>query len=67
MLALALLVLGCAVPSGALTTSESPSSAGEQVPLLSVDTPPCCYAMYSVIDVVADPTVGTAIKGNGEP
>ncbi len=57
VLALALGLAGC----GLLTPR------GEQVPLITVETQACCYLMYSVVDVVADPTFGTAIKGSGAP
>jgi hypothetical protein len=55
-LALAVSVLGCGLP-------------GAQVPLITVRTGPVggCVLMYQVVDVIADPTSGTAIKGSGEP
>ena len=59
VLALALCLLGCGSPS--------PTPRGEQVPLLTVETQGCCYLMYSVVDVVADATFGTADKASGEP
>jgi hypothetical protein len=61
-LALALLLPGCQIPTGA-----APSPTGEQVPLITVETQPCCYLLYSVVDVVADPRFGTADKATGEP
>src|SRR5882672_60444 len=52
-LALALGVLGCHAPAGA---------QGEPVTLTTVKTEtPCCLLTYQVVDVVADPTFGTAI------
>ncbi len=57
--ALALSVLGCYGPAGA---------KGDPVTLVTVQTDdPCCLLAYQVVDVIADSTVGTAIKGSGEP
>jgi hypothetical protein len=56
-LALALCLLGCG------------SSQAEQVPLVTVEgvSGGGCILLYRVVDVIADPTFGTVIKGSGSP
>ena len=55
-LALALCVLGCS------------GSRGEQVPLITEGGGgDGCVLLYEVVDVIADPTFGTVIKGGGWP
>lgn len=55
-LALALFLAGCS------------SERGEQVPLATSEPGVCCVLLYSVADVVADPTTGTPIdKATGRP
>jgi hypothetical protein len=53
---LALCLLGC-------------RSSSDQVPLNTVETQALdsCILLYEVVDVVADPTSGTVIKGGGWP
>ena len=55
--ALALYLLGCG------------SSKGGQVPLVTVEgvAGGGCILLYRVVDVVADTTFGTVIKGSGSP
>ena len=55
-LALAVSLLGCAI-------------RGEQVPLITDEavSGSGCVLMYQIVDVMADPTSGTVIKGSGEP
>lgn len=51
---LALLVAGC---------SAAPvATRGEQVPLLPTDREPGCVGVYEVMDIVADPNVGTVSR-----
>ena len=54
MAGLALLVAGCGV--GPIATR------GEQVPLLHTDREPNCVGAWEVVDIVADPNVGTVSK-----
>jgi hypothetical protein len=56
-LAVAALLLGCG------------TSNGEQVPLTTAQVliPDSCWLVYRVVDVIADPTVGTVVKGDGSP
>jgi hypothetical protein len=55
-LALALCLLGCRSPSDQvpLITDEAAAGGG-------------CILLYEVVDVVADPTSGTVVKGGGWP
>jgi hypothetical protein len=55
--ALAVCLLGC---GGVLR---------QQVPLITVDVlvPDSCWLLYRVVDVIADPTFGTVVKGDGSP
>lgn len=56
-LALALCLLGCG----------SPTPRGEQVPLITVEGQTCCFLSFSVVDIKADATYGTVVKGTDEP
>lgn len=43
---------------------------GQRVPIVTVNTPlygDSCVLLYEVVDVIADPTVGTVVKGGGWP
>jgi len=79
--ALSLLLAGCSAGVGANDGSEAASAAssdampaaptGEQVPLITagVGGGPggCGVLLYAIVDVAADPTVGTIYKGSGTP
>ena len=56
---LALILTGC---GAALVPTR-----GEQVPLLFTDREQNCVGVYEVMDIVADPNVGTVTKQGGWP
>ncbi|MEO8469045.1 MAG: hypothetical protein ABI573_05190 [Chloroflexota bacterium] len=44
------------------------SAKSDQVPLLTVETDDvCCWLLYEVVDVIANPALGPVIKGSGAP
>ena len=58
-LGLALLLAGCRAAPGA--------TRGEMVPLLFTDRGSNCVGSYEVMDIVADPNVGTVTRQGGWP
>jgi len=72
-LVLALSPVGCTsvglnVESEPISAAPTDAPDGAQVPLLTVETQKsCCWLLYWVVDVAADPTVGTVDKATGTP